>query len=342
MRKIFSQIALILLITILLMVSLDFFTGFLLAKENYSTKILSLAPNTNSPSVSSKVLKLNSLNELKLTSSMIKGRGEEAGLEKAYTQDQFGRRFYPKHFEELSGRNSAAIFAGCSFTFGDGLSDDETITYSYQNQNSSANVYNYGQNGNGIHGFADLVFNRKIQNLHKEKSGEIYYLLIEDQILRANGSFNNCCLGDGPRFSWDSDGRVHQVGSLKDFRLSKAFNWIASRSNLIDYFGINFSGLSKFSSEDYDYACNLLNSISIELAKNMESYNFHIVLYPKQPLTRFVGKCLEKRGVSVIDLIDIDMPDGQTYFIPGDGHPRYELNKLLAQELTLWIKNKKK
>ena len=67
--------------------------------------------------------------------------------------DSFNRRFSPRD----SANTRHALFFGCSYTFGDGLNDKETLPAFYYKNDTSFNTYNYAFGGYGIQQMYEIL-----------------------------------------------------------------------------------------------------------------------------------------------------------------------------------------
>ena len=106
-----------------------------------------------------------------------------------YTIDIHGNRITPSSPHHLKTTNSkTAMFLGGSFTFGEGLEDNETLPYFFQG-NTGIKSLNTGMGGHGAHQALKIMEDKKIFN---ERSGsknvDFYiYRIIPNHINRATG-----------------------------------------------------------------------------------------------------------------------------------------------------------
>jgi len=109
------------------------------------------------------------------------------------------------------------LFFGCSVTFGEGLSDSQTMPFYYnQSADQKYRVFNYGFSGFGPHQMLAQIENRVFKDLSDCKGSKIaiYSFLPEDHVLRAAGIAQWDQFG--PRYEFVNDELKHagQLNSL--------------------------------------------------------------------------------------------------------------------------------
>ncbi|MEO0336952.1 MAG: hypothetical protein AAF202_11185, partial [Pseudomonadota bacterium] len=80
-------------------------------------------------------------------------------FDKTYFSDQFGRRPTPL----LYGVKRAHLFFGCSFVYGDGLDEEQTLP-SLFSEATGIQAYNYGRGAGGPHWMLSLLSNTNIHD----------------------------------------------------------------------------------------------------------------------------------------------------------------------------------
>lgn len=102
-----------------------------------------------------------------------------------YRTDEFRRRLTPSG---AVGRKSRFIaLFGCSFTFGIGVNDDETMAHYLGKLDPEARPYNYGVGAWGPHQVLSLVKSRNLRSEIAEPQGVGLYVMLEDHVRRAIG-----------------------------------------------------------------------------------------------------------------------------------------------------------
>jgi hypothetical protein len=128
-----------------------------------------------------------------------------------------GLRLTPN--SDTSARNYT-IFLGGSFTFGEGVNDDETLPSYYGHfSGDSLNIINYGFHGYGPHQALAIVENRLLDEVHPgpENRVDVFYLFIPDHIVRAGG-FKRWDR-NGPWYEFEQ-GELRYKGNFEDMRKS--------------------------------------------------------------------------------------------------------------------------
>lgn len=222
---------------------------------------------------------------------------------------------------------NAYIFFGCSFTFGDGLNDDQTLPYYFSKfMQFRANVLNYGTIGKST----NFVFNILNTNLIDRYAGNaknkhFIYSLIYDQIMRnfnfpQYGRSDNWLYKDGKWSRAKQPFGTVQIVFAKSFIFRKIFLPAIDESN------------GKFY-EDY-----MIKSLK-EIRNSVESkYNakFTIIVWPSIEIDFKKRLAAEK-----FDMIELpEYLAGSQYKIQYDDHPTAKANEEVAGLLYEHIKQK--
>ena len=81
-----------------------------------------------------------------------------------------------------AGANKHALFFGDSLTFGEGLKDEETLPYLFQQYNDTYQSYNYGFLGQGPGHMLLRVSTPEFKRKFKDKKGTVFYLYRDDAV----------------------------------------------------------------------------------------------------------------------------------------------------------------
>lgn len=238
------------------------------------------------------------------------------------------------------------VFMGCSLTFGQGLTDTQSLPYRY---GAAANVstLNMACIGYGIHQVYQL-FNSKFstQNNHDRI---FIYPFFYDHILRANGIYgwNNA----GPYFDLDHDtlvnrGPLYKYKGLKGDKLAfyaSLFNAFQVIKDVLH--GAAYRAAAKNLSEaDYQRCFIMLN----DMAKKINSTGGRFIFLDwadynwfYKPLSDISKEkinqqfhSLSESGVLVVPVASIINMKDLKNFIPTDGHPSATANQTIAQWLA--------
>jgi hypothetical protein len=232
---------------------------------------------------------------------------------------------------------SYAIFLGCSFTFGIGVNDDETLPYMFNEfSDQKYKVLNYAAGGYGTHQALAVVENKitrdpAIANSHN--SVAIYYFLA-DHIRRAAGyspwDYN------GPRYEIVSDSIQHMGPFHKSYSyVIQKLHWIWRQSNLYR----NFFDRSKGESSEYDVRRVLLMIDRMNRLLNQENVDL-VVIVTESDYLPMIESFFEQNSIRYLKVEDA-IPDlytnNEMYRIPYDGHPNKLYNSRLGEYIAKHI-----
>ena len=115
-------------------------------------------------------------------------------------------------------------FFGDSFTFGEGMTDEETMPYQvWKRMGTRYLAVNFGFLGYGPHQMLAALEQGQVESHGHCKPRHIIYQAIPSHVSRAAGL--EAWDHHGPRYAWQSDGRVHQEGHFDDLSPSTALQW---------------------------------------------------------------------------------------------------------------------
>ena len=121
--------------------------------------------------------------------------------------------------EGASEPDKFACFLGCSFTFGKGVQDAETLPAQFQYLNSTYRSYNFGCNGFGPHQVLRQLETSVISEQISQTTGFGMYLFIEDHLRRAAFTLRNATqpiYAMAPRYDL-LDGELRRVDACPSF-----------------------------------------------------------------------------------------------------------------------------
>ena len=183
-----------------------------------------------------------------------------------YTINKYGHRdIYNKPKLER-----CIVFHGGSLTFGQSLSDNETLPYIVRNKYfTQYNVFNFAFNGYGPHQFLSKLKSLKLDEIENCDDMIIIYQFIYDHIARTAGKRS---WGDkSPRFIYKNE-KLIQRGFFSDYpfkfimKLRKKFRH-SKVSNI-------FFNLEKINQKDIEILLQVLKNIEIFAKDNFNSAKF--------------------------------------------------------------------
>jgi hypothetical protein len=130
-----------------------------------------------------------------------------------YTIDSNGLRIAPPYRkDDLAG---TALFFGCSFAFGEGLKDDETLPYQVAAQSEGRyRTFNFSFHAYGPNHMLAEIEQGMVRRVVDTTPRYAFYIAIPGHVPRVGGRVN--WGGHAPRYVLDSDGTVHLAGYFGD------------------------------------------------------------------------------------------------------------------------------
>jgi hypothetical protein len=249
-----------------------------------------------------------------------------------YKIDDFGYRIVPRTTEERASR--FALFLGCSFTYGEGLKETETMPYFFSDLDPTYRSYNMAYHGYGPN---DLLARARgdtnLQKMIEQPSGVILYTFIDDHVQRALGSSSHfvTTMGNHPYFTENEDGRLTQH---KDFDHGEPF--FALFSNLLgssatgNFFHLDFP--PRLSEKHFRFFAEIVSELREEYSRQFPKSHFYFIFYPGSHLAGTVIPFLEEKKIHYLDYSNLQFHKYSKLSMQiKDGHPAVEANRLLSQ-----------
>lgn len=221
----------------------------------------------------------------------------------SYTTGPDGFRIVPK----ADNARRCVLLFGDSFTFGEGVNDDETTAAQLVTRSKGqVEVKNLGIGGWGPHQFLAGLQSGRFQRAISCKPTDAVYLMIAAHTARAagRGKWDRF----GPMFVVDDKGRPVRAGN---------FNTVGKSWREL----VGFNRLTE--DEEEELSATILSEASRELERLYPGIRFHVFLWDGVP--DGVARRLKDRGVSVHTIRQI-IPDysDEKYLIapPYEYHPK--------------------
>jgi hypothetical protein len=251
-----------------------------------------------------------------------------------YGTDEFGRRIStntaitpPDHF---------AVFFGCSFLFGEGSNDDQTIPSQFSQALPGYLSYNYGVPGYGPQHMLAIVESGRLASEVKEKHGVGFYVYLpEVHESRAIGEMGivNGFGGDFPFYYLDRNGDLIRNGQFSNGRkLTNTIYSILGKSRTRQYLGLNFP---RRRPEHYQLTAAIVTRAAQLFKQQFPGSDFYLVVYPNtghQSLPLL--EAMKSSNVSIMDLSTTFDTTDNRYNFAGDGHPTPIANEMVAAALA--------
>lgn len=232
------------------------------------------------------------------------------------TIDRLGNRITPVSPAD----GGSTVFYGCSFTFGLGLSDHETLPWQFA-QATGRPVFNLALNGYGPQQLLAMLESGRFSERVEQSPELVIYLALPCHLERLNGepSFS----ANSPRYRL-KNGELRRDGTFLPFDGIPLLGVSARQLFKSPVFSRLYSALRRSSLNDRErrelFRAAVLKMDEL-LAQQAPNARFVVLNYDSPDDT--VGECLAGLPVTVIrcsELTDKDLED-PGYHIPVDGHP---------------------
>jgi hypothetical protein len=246
--------------------------------------------------------------------------------------DKFNRRV---NLLKPQFKEKFLILAGCSFTYGTGLNDNQTLNHFINETSEKYYAYNYGVGGSSINLLlARLVLEKDLKSQLEFETGDLVYVFIHDHIARSVGSWPNLWIRSTPYFKKNATGKLEFNGSIE-----KNDSWF--RKVLID--SVEFFPdflkrnrvIPSLSSSDYDYFCSLVKVVNKLWQTQYQNGRFVFAFHPSQERDEKIIKCLEDNKIRFFHARPNDYAAG--YEIPVDHHPNERMNRFFSQRILEFL-----
>lgn len=260
-----------------------------------------------------------------------------------YTIDANGLRVAPPYREEdLAG---TALFFGCSYTFGSGLNDDETLPYQVGVQSGGRyRAYNFAFEAYSPAQMLAALEHGMVRRVVDTAPGYAYYVAIPHHVWRVAGRVP--WLRHEPRYVLDADGTLHRAGYFEDHQplalrlgLGRRVAALLDKSAMWQRFT---AADSHVTDEDIRLYLAMVRRSQELLTAQYPGIQFRVILWP--------GHSVEQRsiyekmragflGMGIpVDLVEDILPGYRTNearftLSPGDTHPNALADRLLAQHI---------
>lgn len=250
--------------------------------------------------------------------------------------DKHRRRITPSN--ELKKYSKNILFFGCSFTFGSGLNQNETLPYFYGENQGEYRPYNYGVGATGPHQYLRYLelYGDIISQQVDHSSGQVVYIAIEDHFNRAYGSMNKFWLLDSPYYSKSSDSKLIFKGTFRKDR--PITTYIYSLINKIDYIKRKGIDYPKVSDDQYNLFCSIVREMKNQINTKLKGYKFIVVNHPLSPIRKKYLKCIKEHATLInftTEELHNSIPEyskNNLYRFP-DGHPKASFNNYFSKIL---------
>lgn len=252
-----------------------------------------------------------------------------------YTIGPDGLRVPPPEVD--ARRKKCVLFFGCSFTFGEGLNDDQAMPYRVGvRTNGKYRTRNFGFHGYGAHHMLAALESGIVERCERCLPAHAVYQALPEHAVRAAGSFS--WGRHSPRYRLAADGSVRRDGFLDDAdsrspmrrRLKKQL----AKSNIAAWSDLRM----RFArDEDIERFVAIVEASERVIREKFPGCRFHVLLWRDSQGDERFRKTLEGlRGAGIEvhkieDMLPDSASDPQRYVISRhDDHPNALANDLIA------------
>jgi hypothetical protein len=261
-----------------------------------------------------------------------------------YTIDSNDLRVAPPwRKDDLAG---TALFFGCSFTFGEGLKDNETLPYQVGEQSGGRyRTFNFAFDAYGPSQMLAEIEHGIVQRTVDTTPRYAYYIAIPNHVWRVAG--RTAWGQHAPRYVLDADGTVHQAGHFEN-RQSLALRLglgqrIEGQLNKSAMWRMLSMGDSRITDDDIRLYFAVVRRSKELLEAQYPGIQFRVILWPNQHVSQ-QRATYEKlrdgfRKMSIpVDLVEDILPgysvDRSPFILSSaDHHPNALADRLLAQQV---------
>jgi len=247
-----------------------------------------------------------------------------------YSIDSYSRRVTPVTNPE--SRNKFLLFFGCSFMYGEGVQDNETIPYYAAAEAEQYTPYNYAFHG---HGPAQMLAEMESMTLSqeiREKEGILIYLFIDYHIHRTIGSMRIVGSSQSPRpyYILNREGEIVRKGNFTTGRpLLTQFYKIMAKSQFLKLLGID---LPRWVTDKHVYLTARVIQQAYRLYKQQfPKGEFYVTVYPGSKYGGRLIHFLKEMNIKYLDYSNLFDPTTGRYFLSWeDKHPNALAHRIVA------------
>lgn len=250
-----------------------------------------------------------------------------------YSIDEHRRRRTPNPGPP---RPDSLLLLGCSFTFGEGVDDDQTIAAFAARAQPSFETFNHGIPGGGPGNVLRLSLRDDFTaGVHGRV--KVVYLVIDHQLNRLIGTLDVHRVPGWtstlPDYRLGAAGAVEWHGMISQRRLERVVFGALAKSELLKLANVQLP--PRFTDEHFRLFAAVLAELRATLERRLPGSELYIAIHPGSPIGGALVPYLDERGLQSLDYSQVDLADyidGRTE-LP-DRHPTAATNAFLARQLV--------
>jgi len=255
-----------------------------------------------------------------------------------YSVDKYRRRIVPVENEE--NRDKFIMFIGCSYTFGEGVENNQTFAYEVGKNATEYTPYNYAMHGAGPFDNLARLEGIDYENEIKEKNGLLIYMYIDPHVIRTIGGGHamNWKIND-PYYEVNKDGELVRHGTFIEARpFLTRFYYILGKSRILRVLNIWFP--LKITSKHIEVTAKTIEAMRDRFKLQYPDSEFYVLFYPDVLYVDEIIGELQERDIQYLDFSHLyDSKDPKYSIRKEDEHPsplaHMTLGKKIVEELQL-------
>jgi hypothetical protein len=269
--------------------------------------------------------------------------GDTVTYKVVYTIDSDGLRIAPPHKADSS---ECVLFFGCSYTYGEGVNDTETMPYlTGLKTNQNFRIYNFGFHGYGPHQMLSALEHGMVENIIKCKPRYAIYQALVTHIERSAGLESWDI--HGPKYILNKDGEAVYAGYFDSEKIisPKRIENQLLKSAIFQkiWWKYHGNGRKPTNSDDIELFLGIVDKARRVFEARYPGSEFRVLFWDYSNNDNYskVIRGLNKRGVRV-DLVSQILPDinSNAYTIGEDPHPNRSAYEIIAEYVANKIVNK--
>ncbi|MPR35151.1 hypothetical protein [Salmonirosea aquatica] len=243
--------------------------------------------------------------------------------------DSLGRRATP--LPDSLPRPRYALFLGCSYTYGDGVSDTQTLPYYFQALSPTYRAYNYGYMAySPLHTLA-LLQQGALERQIPQKDGFAVFTLINDHLDRVIPATRWIELTQG-RFPYLDKKTMHTEGIFADKRRLYT-------QAVLNFQGTGLQQIMKWgyprthTDAHYQLLVDIIKKSEEEYTRHFGNNRFYVVVFPGNPLSAETERLFKAKGIHYFDYSGLMSIESN--MLPFDNaHPAPQVYERVARQLS--------
>jgi len=264
----------------------------------------------------------------------------------SYGIDENRRRVVP--VQPVQPADHALLFFGCSFTFGTGVNDEETLPCQAAKLLPALHVYNFAGVGDGPHQMLAQLTQGDLRKVVLEKQATVVYVFIPQHLSRSIMSMRHAVAWgrNDPAFAVREDHSVVYLGPV-----CQAHPWRLFFYDLLSHEQIlrrmNADWPPAILEKHIQYNADLIVAASRSCQELFTPVQFKVVFYPLSGrISRNLGvdwdhqaAVFKHAGLDVLDYRSLAAPGEDDLFYAVDEHPTAKMHQRIAAQLANDLKN---